>query len=460
MGKRILFIDPPVLATSIWQMYNYAEPYPYGLLKLGTLLRKQGHAVALLELMAYEHLEKGVIARWPEGSTFHSNKEAGNRHVKGALRPTYLVGRDMDYLRERLRAMGRPDEIWVSACLTFNWEPTHDTIAVCKEVYPDVPVKLGGNYPTLTPEHARTSLADEVVEGPVDEAEWLFGDLTLFSKPPVLGLFNIGTGCSNRCSFCVNHRYMPTLRHRAANIVRYLVKVRQKLGIRHFSNWDPNVMLFPDVLEEFLDMMAAADTDITLGFNMGIQPNKLTPRIAEKMLRAGVTQLTIPFETSDPVQWRRYKKPYKFEASAKTMAMLQEVGFPVGRFHSTAVFGYDDEDPRHLFRTYLTMVAFSGQPVFFPITPTPGSEAFEEQRPALEGKPLDELNGYLFPLLGSAEKVALYDQLIELLNQHYLERALPLVKNLPQDLERIFFEELEHVSEVRQREGLSPLSAP
>lgn len=461
MGKSIVFVNPPVQAVSAWQMYNYAEPYPYGLLKLGSLLKRQGHRVRLVDMMTYDHLEKSHMRDWPRNAVEYSRKHAGSAAVRDVVKPAYLLGRNMDWLRERLGSMERPDEVWVTACLSFDWETAHHAIAVVKDVWPTVRVKFGGNYPTLLPDHAARSGADDIVPGMVEEAEWEFGDVSLFEDSPPLGLFNLGTGCSNRCTFCVNHRYRPTLRHEPKRLLYYILKTHRDYGIGHFSNWDPNVLLFKEQLAEFLDRVIASGLNVSFAFNMGIQPDRLDAEMAERMLRAGVTQLTIPFESSDPNLMRRYRKPYRFGASFETMRMIREVGFSVGRFHATAVFGYEDEQPRHLFRTFLSMVLFGAQPVFFPITPTPGSVEFERVKPIIGDKPHDELNGYLFPLIGSAEQVALYDHLIAMCNQHYLDRALPFARALPADLERIFFEELEAVSAGFEAEGIEPvLCAP
>ncbi len=446
MGKHIVFVNPPVQVVSRWQLLQYPEPYPYGLLKLGTWLKKQGHSVRLIDLMEYDHYKSWYLSKWPAHVPEYGRKRSGNNRVDSEWRPSYLLGRPLSELRKALNDGERPDEIWVTACLTFNWETAHDAIAVCKEVFPDIPVRLGGIYPTLMPEHAATSLADDIVEGKNEAAEWEVGDLSLYESPPEIGLFNLATGCSNRCSFCINHRWKPTLRFKPKQVLYYLLAVRKRFGIRQFANWDPNVMLFPDALDQFLDLMIAAGTDVRMSFNMGIQSNRLTSSIAEKMLKAGVNQMTIPFETSDPIMLKRFKKPYRFGAPVRTLRLLREVGFKVGRFHSCSLFAYDDETIRFLFRTYITMVMLGARPIFSPLAPVPGSQEWERLQPLIAGKPLDELNGYLFPLLGSAEKVRLYDDLIALCHQPELADAIRLARDLPAEYERQFFDELDYVS--------------
>ena len=447
MARSILLLHPPVQAVSLPQLYNYAEPYPYGLLKLGTLLKRAGHEVRLIDMMEYGHLEGSFVRDWPGNSELHSVKHAGNNRVPDALKPSYLLGKNMAWLRARLKASERPDEIWVSSCLTYNWETTHEAIQVCKEVWPDVFVKLGGNYPTLEPDLAKTSLADEIVSGIVEEAEREFADISLFETMPELGLFNLATGCSNRCTFCVNHRHPPCLRFSSKQLLYYFLNVKKRFGITHFSNWDPNVTLFPDAMAELFDTVAAVRAGLTFSFNMGLQPNRITRELALKMQRAGVVEMTIPVESTDPAMLRRFQKPYGHRTAARTLLMLKDIGFDIGHFHTTCIVGYDDESPRHLFRTYLLMALLGSQPIFFPINPVPTSKEFERLQPVLHGKPQDELNGYLFPLQNSKEKVELYDVLVTLGCSKHLEDAEKLARTLPQELERQFFEELDGVKE-------------
>ncbi len=451
MARSILLLHPPVQAVSLPQLYNYAEPYPYGLLKLGTLLKRAGHGVRLIDMMEYGHLEGSFVRDWPSNCTLHSMKHAGNNRVKDSIKPSYLLGKSMDWLRSRLQESERPDEIWVSSCLTYNWETTHEAIQVCKEIWPETQIKLGGNYPTLEPEWANKSLADEIVSGIVEEAEREFADISLFETMPELGLFNLATGCSNRCTFCVNHRHPPQLRFSSKQLLYYFLSVKKRFGISHFSNWDPNVTLFPEAMGELFDTVAKTNAGLTFSFNMGLQPNKITRELALKMQKAGVVEMTIPVESTDPSMLQRFQKPYGHKTAIRTLLMLKDIGFDIGKFHTTCIVGYDDESTRHLFRTYLFMALLGSQPIFFPINPVPTSKEFDRLRSVLNGKPPEELNGYLFPLQESKEKVELYDLLVEMGCSKRLKDAEILARRLPPALEKQFYEELENTrKELKQ----------
>jgi radical SAM superfamily enzyme YgiQ (UPF0313 family) len=452
MVRRVLMINPPALVTSIWQLIQYPEPYPYGLLKLGALLKRQGRGVELVDMMEYEHQTDAFFRAFPQNLVRHSTKHAGSRHVRGEERPAYYLGRTPAWLAEELERHRRPDEVWVTCCLSYNYEPAHEVVAVVKKRWPKVKVKLGGIYPTLMPELAATAGADEVVRGKIEAAEALFGDYSLYATAPRVGIYSFATGCRNRCSFCINHHFPFTPRHTPEEIALHLADLRARLGIRHFSNWDPNVLLCERELARLLDLVAERGLDCTLSFDMGLQANRLTLPLARKMRRAGVHQVTVPFDSADPAMLRRLRKPYRADAPLAAFARLREAGFAPGRLHSCSFFAIDGEEPRYLYRTYFAIIGAGVRPIFSPFSPVPSSAEWARVAHLIEGKPHDEINGYLFPVIDSAEQVRLYERLIELFHTYDLRRARALAAGLPAAHQRIFDEELDRAQrDLRQR---------
>ena len=102
--RRVLMVNPPALVTSIWQLIQYPEPYPYGLLKLGSLLKKQSVDVELVDMMEYNHHSVEFFEAFPDNLVFHSTKRAGSKNVKDQTRPAYYLGRTPDWLEERFPA--------------------------------------------------------------------------------------------------------------------------------------------------------------------------------------------------------------------------------------------------------------------------------------------------------------------------------------------------------------------
>jgi radical SAM superfamily enzyme YgiQ (UPF0313 family) len=221
-----------------------------------------------------------------------------------------------------------------------------------------------------------------------------------------------------------------------------IVRMHTVWGIRSFSNWDPNVMLQPAALDRFLDAMIARGAPVALNFEMGIQPDLLTPAVAATMQRAGVRHLTIPFESAEPKMMRRFGKPYRVRDAMDAVALCRDLGFDTSRFHCPFVVGIRGESYRHVFRTYFAILKAGGLPTPFPLSPSPGTREHERHAAELRGKDLSALNGHLWPTLGAYEHVRLYDLMFEIINQADVERAVELARRLPPRAAEVFEREL------------------
>ena len=427
-------INPPVLVADPYQEDLYAEAVPFGLIQIATHRVNEGDDVTILDMAGYPDIGLGKVMR---EENLYSHKPLGDNRSR-ARRALYLYGRSMKWLEEKLQGIKNPDEIWVTCCISFNYEPAHDIIKICREHFPAAKIIFGGFYPSLFPDHAKTSGADQVHVGQYGPAQGVFPSIDLVEQIPPIWIFRLVQGCRYRCSFCINSFYRSEQVEDAQNAADEIIKIHERYGIETFSNWDPNIMLRADVLDEFLDAMIERGSPVKIKFEMGIQPDRLTPELAQKMKRAGVKHMTIPFESSEPEMMKRFGKPYRMEASMDAVAMCRDMGFDTSRFHCTSVVGIRDESYRHVFRTYLGILKAGGHPTPFPLTPTPGTREYKLHLEFLRGKDLSELNGHLWPTLGSIEQIKLYDLMYQIINQSDPERAIKLSKLLPQDAKREF----------------------
>jgi radical SAM superfamily enzyme YgiQ (UPF0313 family) len=447
--ERILLINPPVLAADAVQVGLYAEGLPFGLLQIAARLREAGTEVRFLDMMGYPDRDAAGALR-PEHRW--GSKPAGDNATR-LRRDVFLYGRSMRWLGRRLGEGPEPDEVWVTCCISFNYEPAFEVIRLCRRRFPRARIRLGGFHATQFPEHAAESGADDIHRGRYLPAEGRFPAIDLLEERPPIWIFRLALGCRYRCSYCSNALYTSEVVFDPRAVAREIVRLRTRWGIREFSNWDPNVMLQSEVLESFLDIMGAAGAPARLKFEMGIQPDRLTPRILAKMRSAGVTAMTIPFESAEPAMMRRFGKPYRMSASMDAVAACRAAGFDTARFHCTWVVGLRDESWRHVFRTYFGVLKAGGLPTPFPLTPTPGTREYARHEPYLRGKDPSELNGHLWPALPSREHVRLYDRVFRIINQADPRRAARLAKGLPRDAERAFEREYEWYLEGPHRPG-------
>ncbi len=425
--RNVLLINTPVLAVDRFQVLLYAESIPFGLLQIAAYEMSRGCRVEFIDMMGYlDGRFEAVI----HPTNRYGDKPAGCSQVSRLTRPVHLYGQSMATLRRRLARIDVPDEVLVSSCISFNWELTRDVIRVCREAFPGARILLGGFYPTAFPDHAVRCGADQIHQGRHHAAEAHPPSLELLSPRPPIWLFRLVLGCRHRCSFCLNANDGTEVIGNPAAVTREVLRVRASAGIRSFSCWDPNVMQELPTLTEFLSLMADAASDVRLKFEMGIQPDLLTPDVIDLMKRAGTSYMTIPFESSEPAMMKRFGKPYRMRDCMDAVARCRDQGFDTSRFHCTWVVGIPGEGYRHIFRTYFGVLKAGGLPTPFPITVSPGTREFDRHRDLVVGKDLDELNGHLWPLLSSARAVEEYEQIYQVINASTAQEAERLARDL------------------------------
>lgn len=429
-------INPPVLTVDDHQTDMYAESWPLGFIRIGTWLKQQGHRVSLLDMMGYPD-------KYPEGACTPERlwgyKRAGDNTVKTLDLPVYLYGMSPETMRNRLAALDPPDEIHITACISYNYEVVFCIIGTCRDMFPKAVIRMGGFYPTYFPDHARESGAHDIHQGPFEPAETVPPDFSLLAAPPPVWIFKLSDGCRFRCSYCANGAIGKPRTYSPRAAADDIERMHKKHGLRYFSNWDPNIMLHPDLLDRFLDELIQRALPVRIKFEMGVQPDRLTETVAEKMYRAGCRAMTIPFESAEPDMLKRFGKPYRVEDSLRAMAVCRKIGFDTRRFHCTFVVGIRDEGFRHLFRTYFAIVRSGGRPTPFPLTVTPGTREWDLHEPFLRGKGLDELNGHLWPCLGSRQDVAVYRRILAIISRPPLRQTRQQADALPPEARQAFF---------------------
>ncbi|MBI2876274.1 MAG: hypothetical protein HYY20_05275 [Candidatus Tectomicrobia bacterium] len=243
--KTALLINPPIYDTQHWAEWSQ----PYGLLRIGTLLKKYHYKrVELFDFL--ETYGKKQIPNHrinPEENYWETN------HPAPPVKPI-VISKGKDSIEVYKKHFGKswkefenwlkdqefdanhpPSEVWISAIMTYWWESVRDLTMRLKRLFGQkTTIILGGIYSTLAPEHAACmTSADIVVAGEIDEANELWTDLSFYSKPPTYAIITPSRGCSFNCSYCAQKTInsgVQKVRHRLpTNIV---AEIKSKYEIR------------------------------------------------------------------------------------------------------------------------------------------------------------------------------------------------------------------------------------
>ena len=214
--RTVLLINPPVYDTQYWA--EWAQPY--GLLRIAAMLKQYRYKqVALFDFMEADASRNVHQHRINPQETYDARDEP-ERPIKPIVIEKagqslelfkYHFGKTWQEFDKWLNARGftakhPPNEVWISAVMTYWWESSRDLIARLRRRFGKrTTILLGGIYPTLVPEHAaRMTGADIVVAGEVVEANDLWTDLSFYRRKPDYAIITPSRGCPFNCAYCAH----------------------------------------------------------------------------------------------------------------------------------------------------------------------------------------------------------------------------------------------------------------
>lgn len=419
-NKKILLINPPTYEVipdySNFDLYDFASQ-PTGLLRIGTYLKKKGYTVDFIDCKTKEieelikvlkacnnnrnNAKHGLDLLKIKKKIMIGRRRCGNYKREKETAPVYHCGISYKTFAKKLREKGKPNEIYVTSCFTYHWESVHEVIKICKEIYPDVPIILGGIYATLCPEHAKKSLADKVFIGEIPGASNLPTDLELLEKKPKYAVIKSTRGCPNKCSYCAVHflegnkmRYRPP-----KTVVKEIRDKMQKFGIKKFIFWESNVLINAEPhLERILDMVIKENLKIELGFPEGLQPSLIYPRLVKKMKMAGVKHFRLSLESADKnLCEKRFHRKSSVKDLERAVKMIEKEGFPRKGITVFILAGMPDQSLESIIRSLVRVWELGCAPQIMPFTPIPQTEEYKKYRNTIKDGGLEDLHPFLWP---------------------------------------------------------------
>lgn len=398
---RILCVNPWIhdfAAYDVWAT-------PVGLLVLASLLKEKGFSTGFIDCLSRFHpksAQKTYESKQGRGPYIKTRipQPEGLENIK---RRYSRYGILPEWLREDLLKEQKPDLVFVTSMMTYWAGGVKETIAHVKDVWPDVPVVLGGIYATLCAEHARTySGADLVVEGPAeslifDIVEKYTGVSTEIDRElsvldnlpyPALDLQHkishvpllTGRGCPNRCAYCASGYLSPVFSRRSpANVVEEIIFWRSKYGVVDFAFYDDALLFSPEThIKLILKGLVDRKADVRLHTPNALHVRYMDDDMAFLMKRAGFYTIRLGVETTDFSERRGLDRKISENDFFKAAASLKKAGFErqqIGAYLLVGLPGQTFEEVEHSIREVLSAGL---TPVLTYYTPIPHTALWEQ----------------------------------------------------------------------------------
>lgn len=363
----VLLVQPPVYDFALYDLYFK----PYGLLRIGRWFSQAGYNVVLNNGLDYR--DKTTVRRL---GAVHRNKDGtGKFHKQSVPVDSPLPGtRDKEELekgpsfeefrkdfgrrtgryinrygvleesfRARMEAQ-KPDIVLVTSQMTYWYPGVKEAVDLVRELFPRVPVVVGGVYASLLSEHCRrTTGAELVLRG--DERKPL-EDLLRGANLPVpagkvpssplllpglwenAGVLRLNRGCPFRCSYCASKVLEPSFHPGSVDeMVETLVEMNRRFGTRDFAFYDDALLVQKEqVFLPFLERIISRGFDFSFYLPNAVHLRYLDEETASLMRRAGFEEVRLGYESAEEEFGSPVSK-YEKEEVGPVVEGLRRAGF-------------------------------------------------------------------------------------------------------------------------------------
>jgi len=391
---RALLINPWIYDFAAYDLWLKA----FGLLRVGSLLRKLGWEVEFIDCLDRFHtrLPEFSGGKYPRRDQFGCGKYFKTEVIKPPSiaeveRRYFRYGLPIELFQDKIAGIEAPDWILVGSTMTY-WYPGYFlAIKLSRKYFPQTPVVLGGIYPSLCPDHARRySSADAIHTGGGFTAlaklmmELGFQSLPLPQERNITPAYNLlsdqsalavrtGLGCPNSCSYCSASFLEPELIQRdpeavATEIEGYL----RQYGTTDIAFYDNALLSNADThINRILSLLI--EDDITCRFHTpnGLHARLLSKETANLLKESGFIRPRLSLETSRADRQKKSGGKVENRDLIRALEYLEAAGYKRSEISVYLMFGLPGQSPGeveadirfvHELGTYITLAAYSPIP--------------------------------------------------------------------------------------------------
>lgn len=390
---RVLGINPWITDFAAYNLWAR----PAGLLACLETLRQSGASIALLDCLDQMWQE----SPWPRRKNFGCGPYPRTPlpvpwYLSDVPRQFSRYGHAYETVRSALSHLSPPpDLVLITTAMTYWYPGAVQMLRLVREIWPRVPIALGGVYPTLCPEHATTWSADLVLSGPLEtggnwQRVWSAMGGTAPPLPPQAG-FNLALdlyaapeyapilgsrGCPYGCEYCASRHLYSGFVQRSFESVWQEFMGQYQAGVRDFAFYDDALLLRPTTwLLPFLHQICQLPEPIRLHTPNAMHVQALTPEVCRALFRAGLTTIRLGLESGD--------FDHRFDAKLSAPQWQEGVdnlfaaGFRAQDIGAYILFGLPDQNEADVLAAARLAAASGIRPQLAHFSPLPGTPLFE-----------------------------------------------------------------------------------
>ncbi|MBN1756046.1 hypothetical protein JW877_07520 [bacterium] len=348
----VCLINPWITDFAAYDLWSK----PLGLLYINSFLKSTGFRTRVIDCQSYG------FGRFPY--CFRSLHPPGRGHIRKQKIPKppilntykrdyFLYGihpKDFEYHLGKMASSFSPDLFLLTSQMTYWYPGIKYTIEFIRNIFPRIPVLIGGLYATLLTSHAQNNFSDCIIlPGNFNQEHFRiisqFADSSIPAKVPsnlldfpypfhydyptldVLPLLT-SLGCPHSCSICASRILNPVFHQKApGEVVKEIVYYIKNYKIKSFAFYDDALLSNADkhIIPIMEGLLKNRYKNMVFYVPNGLEVANIDASLAKLLYRCGFRELRLSFEglnTSDI-----FNKPLNLVSFCKAVGFLIEAGF-------------------------------------------------------------------------------------------------------------------------------------
>lgn len=396
--KNLLLINPWIHDFTAYDFWTK----PLGLLYVAGLLRKcTEYKIRFIDCLDRRHplLDRALKIRNDGRGPYPKQEIPKPAVLKEIPRKFSRYGVPPHLIRHQLEHSPIPDAVLITGIMTYWYTGIQEAMGLVREVFGNIPVILGGVYPTLCPEHARSLGADAVVEGSAaDEILRVLGSVLgtgfsdvphnhglddwpgpaydLLPSPDSLPVLT-SRGCPFHCPYCAGPLLNTRFERRDPDsVVEEIAAAVRDLRVPHIAFYD-DALLLGKRLHLFPILRRLTELCLPVAFHTpnGLHIREIDRETAVLFRRSNVRSLYLSQESFDPVVMDDSSK-VGGEDLSRALVCLEEAGYRRADVNVYLLVGLPGQAPEGIVESIRRVKALGARPRLSYFSPVPGTETW------------------------------------------------------------------------------------